>query len=94
MACEWGRSTAAQLTLHDSVDVRFQACSDTEHEIGENQVKPKRAEQPRQGGVAWWCGVAWCTVMYGHVIFVVLLYHHATWYAVSCRVVLTLVCAV
>ena len=36
--CEWGRSTAAQLTLHDLFDVRFQAFSDCYHEIGEDQV--------------------------------------------------------
>lgn len=38
VALEWGQATASQLTLHDTLDVRFQTFPDTEHEIGEDQV--------------------------------------------------------
>jgi hypothetical protein len=37
--CDWGRATAALLTLHKTVDVRFQGFPLTEHEIGEDQVR-------------------------------------------------------
>jgi len=36
--CDWGRVTAAQLTLHEGVDVRFQTFPEAEHEIAENQL--------------------------------------------------------
>ena len=55
VACEWGRSTAAQLTLHDSVDVRFQA-----RDRGKSgKTEKSRTAQAGRGGVVVWCGMVY-----------------------------------